>query len=127
MLNQVYREEDVSLDVLKGKTIAIMGYGIQGGPQALCMRESGLNVIVGAGPRELFPVSHSGDADYRTWHGGTLPAAAGRGKTNPKSEIRDQCRTDKSRVSQRTAPTQVCNILQFCSFEFGIVVSNFEL
>jgi ketol-acid reductoisomerase len=55
MLNQVYRDEDVSLDVLKGKTVAILGYGIQGGPQALCMRDSGINVIVGAGPRDQFP------------------------------------------------------------------------
>ena len=55
MLNQVYRDEDVSLDVLQGKTIAVLGYGIQGGPQALCLRDSGLNVIVGAGPRDRFP------------------------------------------------------------------------
>ncbi len=54
MLNQVYRDEDVSLDVLKGKTIAVLGYGIQGGPQAQCMRDCGLNVIVGAGPRDRF-------------------------------------------------------------------------
>jgi ketol-acid reductoisomerase len=55
MLNQVYRDEDVNLDILKDKTIAVLGYGIQGGPQALCMRDSGLNVIVGAGPRDRFP------------------------------------------------------------------------
>lgn len=55
MLNQVYRDEDVSLDVLEGKTVAILGYGIQGGPQALCMRDSGLKVIIGAGPRDRFP------------------------------------------------------------------------
>lgn len=54
MLNQVYRDEDVSLDVLQGKTIAVLGYGIQGGPQALCLRDSGLKVIVGAGPRDRF-------------------------------------------------------------------------
>ena len=54
MLNQVYRDEDVSLDVLKDKVIAVLGYGIQGGPQALCMRDSGLKVIVGAGPRDQF-------------------------------------------------------------------------
>jgi ketol-acid reductoisomerase len=55
MKNQVYREEDVSLDVLRNKTIAVLGYGIQGGPQALCLRDSGMNVIVGAGPRDQFP------------------------------------------------------------------------
>ncbi len=55
MLNQVYRDEDVNLEVLQGKTVAVLGYGIQGGPQALCMRDSGIKVIVGAGPRDRFP------------------------------------------------------------------------
>ncbi|MEN4013495.1 MAG: ketol-acid reductoisomerase [Bellilinea sp.] len=54
MINQVYHDEDVSLDVLKDKVIAVLGYGIQGGPQALCMRDSGLNVIVGAGAKERY-------------------------------------------------------------------------
>ncbi len=55
MLNQVYRDDDVDLGVLKGKTVAVLGYGIQGGPQALCLRDSGVQVIVGAGPRDQFP------------------------------------------------------------------------
>ena len=63
MLNQVYRDEDVDLEILKDKTIAVMGYGIQGGPQALCMRDSGLKVIVGAGPRERFPDWDKAEAD----------------------------------------------------------------
>ncbi len=54
MKNQVYRDQDVSLDVLKDKVVAIIGYGIQGEPQALCMRDSGVNVIVGAGPKDQF-------------------------------------------------------------------------
>lgn len=63
MINQVYRDEDVSLDVLKGKTIAVLGYGIQGGPQALCMRDSGLKVIVGVGPRDRFQDWNRAEAD----------------------------------------------------------------
>lgn len=54
-IRQVYRDENVDLSVLDGKTVAVIGYGIQGGPQALCMRESAIKVIVGAGPREQFP------------------------------------------------------------------------
>lgn len=54
MENKVYRDEDVSLEILKGKTVAVLGYGIQGGPQALCMRDNGINVIVGAGSRKQF-------------------------------------------------------------------------
>lgn len=41
-------DEALSLDPLKDKTIAIVGYGNQGRPQALNLRDSGLNVIVGA-------------------------------------------------------------------------------
>lgn len=54
MLNQVYRDIDVNMDVLKDKVVAVMGYGIQGRPQALNMRDSGIKVIVGAGPRDRF-------------------------------------------------------------------------
>lgn len=63
MDNQVYRDEDVTLDALQDKVIAVLGYGIQGGPQALCLRDSGLNVIVGAGPKDRFPDWEKAEAD----------------------------------------------------------------
>ncbi len=44
---KMYTDEDVSLDPLRGKTVAVIGYGIQGRAQALNLRDSGLNVIVG--------------------------------------------------------------------------------
>ena len=44
---KVYYDKDADLNVLKGKTIAIIGYGIQGRGQALNLRDSGLNVIIG--------------------------------------------------------------------------------
>ncbi len=43
---KVYYENDADLNLLKGKTIGIIGYGIQGRGQALCLRDSGCNVIV---------------------------------------------------------------------------------
>jgi len=43
---KIYYDKDASLDVLKDRTIAIIGYGIQGRGQALNLRNSGLNVIV---------------------------------------------------------------------------------
>jgi len=43
---KIYYEKDADLNVLKDKTIAIIGYGIQGRGQALNLRDSGLNVIV---------------------------------------------------------------------------------
>ncbi len=43
---KVYRDEDAKLELLKGKTVAIIGYGIQGRPHALCLRDSGVKVVV---------------------------------------------------------------------------------
>ncbi len=42
-----YGDADASLDPLKGKTVAFIGYGSQGRHQALNMKDSGLKVIVG--------------------------------------------------------------------------------
>jgi ketol-acid reductoisomerase len=40
-------DNDVTLDLLKSKTVAVVGYGIQGRAQANNMKDSGLDVIVG--------------------------------------------------------------------------------
>ncbi len=40
-------DSDVSLEQLQNKTIAVVGYGIQGRAQANNMIDSGLNVIIG--------------------------------------------------------------------------------
>ncbi len=45
---QTWKDNDVSLDPIKGQTIAVLGYGIQGDAQSNNMKDSGLNVIVGA-------------------------------------------------------------------------------
>jgi len=44
---KVFYDTDANLDVLKSKKIAIIGYGSQGRAQALCMKDSGLSVIIG--------------------------------------------------------------------------------
>jgi ketol-acid reductoisomerase len=43
----VYYDQDADLAVLKGETVAIIGYGNQGRAHALNMRDSGVNVIIG--------------------------------------------------------------------------------
>ena len=45
---QIYHDSDVDINVLKGKKIAVLGYGAQGRAQALCLHDSGLDVTVGA-------------------------------------------------------------------------------
>lgn len=44
---KVYYDKDASIDPLLGKKIAVIGYGSQGRAQALNMRDSGLDVVVG--------------------------------------------------------------------------------
>jgi ketol-acid reductoisomerase len=43
----MYYEKDANQEILKGKTIAIVGYGSQGHAQAQNLRDSGMNVIIG--------------------------------------------------------------------------------
>jgi len=44
---KTWKDSDISLDPIKGQTIAIIGYGIQGDAQANNLKDSGLKVIVG--------------------------------------------------------------------------------
>ncbi|MGF1493435.1 MAG: ketol-acid reductoisomerase [Microcoleaceae cyanobacterium] len=51
---RMYYDADANLDLLTGKTVAVIGYGSQGHAHALNLRDSGVNVIVG-----LYPGSRS--------------------------------------------------------------------
>ena len=43
---KIYYDNDADLSLLKDKIVAIIGYGIQGRGQSLCLKESGINVVV---------------------------------------------------------------------------------
>ncbi len=47
---EILHDQDADLSFLKGKTVAVMGYGAQGRNQALCLRDSGVKVIIGIRP-----------------------------------------------------------------------------
>ncbi|MBM3243897.1 MAG: ketol-acid reductoisomerase [Candidatus Omnitrophica bacterium] len=47
---KVYYDSDADLNLIKNKTIAIIGYGIQGRGQALCLKDSGCHVVVSEMP-----------------------------------------------------------------------------
>lgn len=47
MAATMYYEKSADLELLKGKTIAVIGYGSQGHAHALNAKDSGINVIVG--------------------------------------------------------------------------------
>lgn len=44
---KMFYDADANLDLLKGKTIAVLGYGSQGHAQAQNLKDSGLNVVIG--------------------------------------------------------------------------------
>ena len=44
---KLYYDNDADLNLLKDKTVAIIGYGSQGHAHALNLKESGVNVVVG--------------------------------------------------------------------------------
>jgi ketol-acid reductoisomerase len=44
---KMYYEKDANLGLMKGKTVAIIGYGSQGHAHALNLKESGVDVVVG--------------------------------------------------------------------------------
>ncbi|HIH09840.1 MAG TPA: ketol-acid reductoisomerase [Candidatus Diapherotrites archaeon] len=44
---KLMQDRDADLKDVAGKTVAVIGYGAQGAAQAMCMKDSGLDVIVG--------------------------------------------------------------------------------
>ncbi|MDP0497194.1 MAG: NAD(P)-dependent oxidoreductase, partial [Verrucomicrobiota bacterium JB024] len=48
---KVYTDKDADLKVLKGKTLAVIGYGSQGHAHALNLKDSGCKVIIGLYPK----------------------------------------------------------------------------
>ena len=47
---KVYHDQDIDEKALEGKKVAVIGYGSQGRAQALNMRDSGVDVVVGLRP-----------------------------------------------------------------------------
>ena len=48
---KVYYDRDADLSALKGKKIAVIGFGSQGHAHALNLRDSGMDVCVGLGAK----------------------------------------------------------------------------
>jgi ketol-acid reductoisomerase len=46
-MEKIYRDADVDLNILKGKTLAVIGYGIQGKAQAANAKDSGCTILIG--------------------------------------------------------------------------------
>ena len=62
----MYYEQNINEDVLKGKKIAIIGYGSQGHAHALNLKESGFDVVVGVRPGGSFDAAKADGLDVKT-------------------------------------------------------------
>ena len=51
-MEKIYRDADVDASILNGRTIAVIGYGIQGKAQAANARDGGFKVVVGCRGRD---------------------------------------------------------------------------
>ncbi len=47
---KIYYESDANLELIKGKTIGVIGFGSQGHAHALNLQDNGCNVMVGLHP-----------------------------------------------------------------------------
>src|SRR5271163_3837021 len=63
IMETIYKDADVDASILRGKTIAVIGYGIQGKVQAANCRDSGFKVIVGTRPADQSPSHAQAGAD----------------------------------------------------------------
>ena len=63
----MYYEQNINEDVLKGKKIAIIGYGSQGHAHALNLKESGFDVVVGVRPGGSFDAAKADGIDVKRW------------------------------------------------------------
>ena len=76
----IFYERDAKPEALKGKTIAILGYGSQGHAQAQNLRDSGHKVIVGLDPNRARARSRRGPTAWSWWRP-TRPPSAPTGST----------------------------------------------
>ncbi len=56
---EIIHDSQADLSYLSGKTIAVMGFGAQGRAQALCLRDSGVNVIIGVRAGKSFDAARN--------------------------------------------------------------------
>ncbi|MER1987288.1 MAG: ketol-acid reductoisomerase [Solibacillus sp.] len=63
---EMFYENQINEDVLKGKKIAIIGYGSQGHAHALNLKESGYDVVVGIRPGKSYDAAKEDGVEVKT-------------------------------------------------------------
>jgi ketol-acid reductoisomerase len=107
----IYYDNDADLSMLKGKTVAILGYGSQGHAQAQNLRDSGVSVIIGQRPG-------SPNYDLAVKHG--FKPMSAEDATKQADIVKSCCRT-------RSRPTRISDMpnlkpgnVLMCSHGFNI-------
>ena len=65
-MSKMYYENEINEQVLKGKKIAIIGYGSQGHAHALNLKESGFDVVVGIRPGKSYDAAKEDGVEVKT-------------------------------------------------------------
>lgn len=65
-MSKMYYENEINEQVLKGKKIAIIGYGSQGHAHALNLKESGFDVVVGIRPGKSFDAAKEDGVEVKS-------------------------------------------------------------
>ena len=84
----ILHDKDADVSVLNGKTVAVIGYGAQGRAQALCMRDSGVNVIIGLRPGKSWDAAVQDGFEVLT-----VDAAAARADRSEERRVGKECRS----------------------------------
>ncbi len=63
---KVYHDQDIDMKVLEGRKVAVVGYGSQGRAQALNMRDSGVDVVVGLRPGKSWERAEADGLEVKT-------------------------------------------------------------
>src|SRR5690606_2001005 len=65
-MTKMYYQNEINEEVLKGKKIAIIGYGSQGHAHAQNLKESGFDVVVGVRPGKSFDQAKEDGLNVKT-------------------------------------------------------------
>ncbi len=121
---KIYYDQDADLNLLKGKTVAVLGYGSQGHAQAQNLKDSGLNVVVGL--RRSSPSWQKAEADGLKVM--TVPEAAKAGDVIQillPDEL--QAGVYKEQIEPHLAPGNALMFSHGFSIHFGQIVPPREI